>query len=365
MVAAPITASAPGKVILCGEYAVLDALPALVIAVDRRVTLHLEPMSSDVSLAGHIVLDTPGLHASSVMARWSEDGVLQATMAEHVQFFLKVFTPLFAHYAQLLPELAARFRASCWHLVVDSRALFDGDKKLGLGSSAALTVAVDSLLIKVFSALLGERSFVIDSLHHKPTPMRWQRLHTVHSLAQGKRGSGVDIAASLYGNAVQFCDKPDTGPCIAPYNLPVGMYYAFVWTGISASTPAYLASLSVWKTQNASQYQQFLMDFSRPLQALTASSDCEVALLALAEFTDVLYAFSCATGLGIFAQGHASLYQQSKALDRVVYKPCGAGGGDLGMVFSDSEAALARFLATVTSSGFTVLDLAMDAQGGQ
>ncbi|MDH3305214.1 MAG: hypothetical protein OEM92_08415, partial [Gammaproteobacteria bacterium] len=32
-------ASAPGKLVLCGEYAVLDGAPAVCMAVDRRATV--------------------------------------------------------------------------------------------------------------------------------------------------------------------------------------------------------------------------------------------------------------------------------------------------------------------------------------
>ncbi|MDH3638826.1 MAG: hypothetical protein OES09_10250, partial [Gammaproteobacteria bacterium] len=36
-----ITASAPGKIVLLGEYAVLAGVPALVMAIDRRAEVQL------------------------------------------------------------------------------------------------------------------------------------------------------------------------------------------------------------------------------------------------------------------------------------------------------------------------------------
>ncbi|MCW8846391.1 MAG: hypothetical protein OQK99_11185 [Gammaproteobacteria bacterium] len=39
--------SAPGKLILAGEYAVLDGAPGLVMAVDRRARVSLEPSSDE------------------------------------------------------------------------------------------------------------------------------------------------------------------------------------------------------------------------------------------------------------------------------------------------------------------------------
>ena len=42
-----LIASAPGKVVLCGEYAVLDGAPAISMAVNRRALVTLIPVSGD------------------------------------------------------------------------------------------------------------------------------------------------------------------------------------------------------------------------------------------------------------------------------------------------------------------------------
>ena len=90
-----VGASAPGKALLCGEYAVLEGAPAVVAAVDRRVTVS-----------------------------WTDDVV---SMPPEVEATL---------------ELG---RARCGNvpgmLTVDARALRREDIKLGLGSSAAAAAA--------------------------------------------------------------------------------------------------------------------------------------------------------------------------------------------------------------------------------
>ena len=50
-----ITASAPGKFVLSGEYAVLDGAPAVCVAVDRRARVSIEPYDSD-----HCIVQAPG-----------------------------------------------------------------------------------------------------------------------------------------------------------------------------------------------------------------------------------------------------------------------------------------------------------------
>ena len=44
-----VIASAPGKVILCGEYAVLDGAPAICMAVDRRARVEITEIDGDIS----------------------------------------------------------------------------------------------------------------------------------------------------------------------------------------------------------------------------------------------------------------------------------------------------------------------------
>ena len=45
-----ISATAPGKLVLLGEYAVLENSPAIVTAVNRRATITIEQTGQDISL---------------------------------------------------------------------------------------------------------------------------------------------------------------------------------------------------------------------------------------------------------------------------------------------------------------------------
>jgi phosphomevalonate kinase len=47
----------------------------------------------------------------------------------------------------------------------------------------------------------------------------------------------------------------------------------------------------------------------------------------------------------------------------VCYKPCGAGGGDFGVVFALEPDRLARVERLVADAGFRCLPLAVDEQG--
>src|SRR5262245_32806891 len=104
-------ARAPGKLILTGEYAVLDGAPALVIAVDRRaIARQTRP---------------PPPRGSS-------------------PFLVAVAAEIAARRGEGDPAAARAMRVA-----VDSSAFYDGTTKLGLGSSAAVTVAATALALGV------------------------------------------------------------------------------------------------------------------------------------------------------------------------------------------------------------------------
>ena len=96
--------SAPGKVILSGEYAVLRGAPAVVMAVDRRAVVTVEPGDAEIRCIGL-------------------EGRTDTLLVDCVLGALGRERP------------AARF-------TLDTSAFSDGPEKLGIGSSAALAVSV-------------------------------------------------------------------------------------------------------------------------------------------------------------------------------------------------------------------------------
>jgi phosphomevalonate kinase len=69
-----------------------------------------------------------------------------------------------------------------------------------------------------------------------------------------------------------------------------------------------------------------------------------------------------AAGLGIYSQAHRTLDRLANSA-QVVYKPCGAGGGDIGIAVSDDNLALNTFDALSIRASFLTLDLEIAAHG--
>ena len=66
--------------------------------------------------------------------------------------------------------------------------------------------------------------------------------------------------------------------------------------------------------------------------------------------------------LGIFDVGHAKL-ADAAASAGIVYKPCGAGGGDLGIVIASAASDVAAFIDTARHHNFKQLSMAIDETG--
>ena len=80
----------------------------------------------------------------------------------------------------------------------------------------------------------------------------------------------------------------------------------------------------------------------------------------------MLRQFSIDHDLGIFDAGHDELADLAASVD-LVYKPCGAGGGDIGIVMTgergDDNRELDQFCNKAEAGGFQLLSLLPDPSG--
>lgn len=339
-----VTTSAPGKVVILGEYAVLEGAPALVMAVDRRATVRLETHSRpDWSVSA------PGWAEGQARFRirtggqsWPE-GTGRFSLARHV------IEDFFAWHDSA-PGAWLPF-----DLVLDSRPLSEaGARKIGLGSSAALTVA-----------LCGALGYYAATQHEVPVMPELSTLIDIHAGLQGGRGSGLDVAASLHGGLVEYRRQPSPRAC--PSALPVDLDYCFVWTGRPAATGDFLALIERWRRDNEGQYLGAigpLIELAGAGVRAAGGNDSDDFLRLLDEYTTALESLGDASGTDILSRPHRRLRDLGRR-HGVVYKPCGAGGGDIGIGVCRDPEAMAAFRDALEAEGFQTLSLSIDRAGVQ
>ncbi|HEX7339512.1 MAG TPA: hypothetical protein VF271_06205 [Rhodanobacteraceae bacterium] len=333
-----VAASAPGKLVMTGDYAVLEGAPALVMAVNRRARVEVESTTDDAFL-----VNAPDLAIHAARGRLCGDAVQWETdtaTADQLRLVTAVVEYLARHGHK---QVAADMR-------LDTHAFFDADAhaKLGLGSSAALTVALTAAL---------------ETLAGNPMP-DVAGMIAMHRQMQGGRGSGLDIATSLLGGTVLYRlqdDEPQAERVAWPERLGV----CCVWSGQSASTGDALAHLAQWRLLHARDYGRFMRSLTDTAQAVAnavRAGDATSAESGMGVYGAMLASFGKAAGIDIVSAPHRQLQALAKACG-AAYKTCGAGGGDVGAALSTDKDRLAQFAHEARAAGFHVLDLGLGDAG--
>lgn len=320
-----IQTSAPGKVIVTGEYAVLAGAPAICLAVDRRA--HVSISSSDNEF--HSVL-APGHSEAVGRFRADENGLEWIEGGADFELFAAAWRRVAAVPGENLS------------IVLDSNEFIDMEScsKIGIGSSAALTVALTAALDIAAS---GGRSI-------------YRIAAAAHRDFQGGLGSGADVACSLAGGVIEFRmgNEPDRA-----LQWPDDLEYALLWSGVAADTGDKLQKLQ--KSDASSTCGELAAAANVVASAWHDNKSTDI-VAAIQSYTSTLRRFDVDHELGIFDAGHAEL-ADCAATSGVVYKPCGAGGGDVGIALACDASAIAAFISLATEKGFKHLRMAIETTG--
>lgn len=346
-----IQASAPGKLVLLGEYALLHGAPAMVAAIDRRVTLEVVPTDRNSGNSLDIThLKTGPMPVDPDTLAFGSDN-LTDDQADEVRAIMAVLrsTKMFSY--------ARRKYNRSLSLTIDASPLFSGGGiKYGFGSSAAITVAISGL-----AAFLRDNSTIhANQLLHRS-------IH-IHRSMQSQMGSGIDVAASTVGGILKFQLTHASDHSLPSLNrlAPLsGVLVTAVWTGQSASTAFFLAGLARFKARQPKAYRivmQRLTHVCRQGMAAYQKRQPSRFLAAIDEYSRGLIDLSIQSDLPIFSPVHQQLARIARD-GGGLYKPSGAGGGDVGLSFTDNPRKRDRMAAGFTRAGFQVFDLKWGVNG--
>ncbi len=346
-----IRVQAPGKMLLIGEYAVLEGCEALVLAVDRQAEVSAQKLSGNefavASPSLGILEALPFVFTKSGKLRF--DPNLDVRSRYKLAFFKKVFEFFVARNG--LPDRPAL------RLTLQTDAFYSAEwrRKLGFGSSSALTVALYKALDAAWELRLTSEQLFRLAL-------------AAHRFVQGNIGSGIDVAASFSGRVIQY--KMNTGDAwkqelpkaVPPWpDLPM----AVIWSGNSASTKEMVASVSRLKETDLSLYRQLIkrlcMESSGAVQAYVREN-ITLFLRHTARFRDALRQLGAQSGTPIFTRAHEELVELAETRN-CVYKPSGAGGGDIGILFAPDQEKLKTALNAIEERGYKRLAVGMAPAG--
>ena len=322
-----IATSAPGKIVLSGEYAVLAGAPAICTAVSRRARVAITESPGErhrVVAPGYSDVEGRFTTASGYV-RWQQGGEEYPL----VNAVWRLMQPVVASSLTLMLD-TSEFREAT------------SGAKTGIGSSAALTVALVAALANVSTSKHDVAATASDA----------------HREFQRGTGSGIDIACSIAGGLIEYRMQDRY---VAAVDWPRGLHHALLWSGIPVSTGT---QLQRWQQASAKPSLDALLDASRSVAASWREGDAAALLEQYHNYGDALAAFGDDHGLGIYAAGHAELAAAARQ-QGLFYKPCGAGGGDVGIVLGMDANAVAGFAAEARDFGFRQLDVALQAPGAR
>jgi phosphomevalonate kinase len=333
---------APGKLILTGEYAVLENAPALVAGI--AVYAKAKIKKSDNS------------YSTFISANIGQNSLKFEFRSKNVRFMNNKEKQSFPYIRSLLNEFSfLKFEnLSPFCLEIDTKDFFtESGNKYGLGSSAAATVAAALALSYFMEIDLDKKSLM-------------QLVSRSHMKAQGEMGSGIDLAASVYGGV--FCFKKSQAN-VYPQSLkfPHNLQWMPVWTGKSASTSELVKKIDMFKHTNYNQYTRIInqMRITSEKACIEFAEDRTDSFLhCITDYYHQMDELTQISGVPIISDEHKKLAQISMSLG-AYYKPSGAGLGDFGLVFFNSNYTRQKFISALEDTPFRIVPLHLDYEGAR
>lgn len=310
--------SAPAKIMLFGEYAVLEGHPAVALCLDRRIACEVRRGPAD----GRLRLEADGVFDGLVDL---PAGLLADESPPSSE--LALLWPVLRRHVPQAGGLSLRFVA-------------DFPPAWGLGSSSASTLAAVAALRDVCG---GAAVAPIDLFDEVRAAQRSLQGHA----------SGYDVAAQLLGGYVRF--QSADPPQLERLELPGDDFdWVVAWSGRKAGTGAMIRDVRGRFPEGHVIYSEIGGVSDEGIAALVGGD-----ARRLGRALDAGHALL--ERLGAVPDEAAAIVRALQAdPDILGARLCGAGGGDCILVLSADRSHAS---ACVRAHGLDVLDIGPEAQG--
>lgn len=349
-----VEASAPGKLYIAGEYAVVEpGHPAILVAVDQFLTVRVEETSETGSIQSFQYSDVP--------LRWRrENGEMVLDKRENPFHYLLAAIDQTEKFVKESGQ-----DLSVYHLTVESELDSSSGLKYGLGSSAAVTVGTVRALLKYYGIEdKDDIVFKLSSLAH---------------LSLDSNGSFGDIAAATYTGWLAYCsfDRHWVREQSSHHTIsemiqmnwpkmnverltpPPHLRLLIGWTGSPASTTQLVDQVKKKREAKESSYETFLIESKKCVEDMIEAfreNNLQNIQLEIRRNRQLLKKMSERTGVSIETPALSNLCDFAEVFHGAA-KSSGAGGGDCGIALFDQKAGLLDLVTRWENNGITLLPL--------
>lgn len=347
---------------VAGEFAVLEkGYPLIVMAVDRYVYTTISDDSTYTFTSENF-----GLH--NLTWQYNGERVIFDNFSPRLKFVTSALTTVLTYLKERKIETTPF--AMCVRSELDDE---ETGAKYGLGSSAAVVTSVVTAVLEKFLQYRPARSLI------------FKLAAIAHVRTQGS-GSGADIAASTYGGVIHYksfqanwltyelrktkkiipiIQKKWDYLHIKQIRFPEKIHVCIGWTGKPASTKNLVGEIAKLKRTDWSSYKRFLRSSRTAVNDILKSiarSDQKLFFEGINKNRHALATLGEIARVPIETEKLARLSDVAEQLNGAG-KLSGAGGGDCGIAFLQSEVNCEQLYERWKKYHIQPLDIVIDRAG--
>lgn len=358
-----MTIKVPGKLMIAGEFAVLEPHQNLIVmAVNRFVyTTWKQSSKNRVTFQDFKLNDLDWEYKDGAIKIHSSD--------DRVSFVETAMTIAFTYLEE------HGIRPDPFELTIKSELDDKSGIKYGLGSSAAVVTSVITAILK-------------RHLPNDPSAALVFKLAAISHVKTQGNGSGADVAASSYGGMLQYASfqadwlsdalkntdtltallKTDwTYLSVKPIQIPKDIYICVGWTGNPASTAKLVNKILQLKSANRTLFDKFLQTSEMAVKGILKGIEEQNTSLIL---EGVKQNRKTLATVGRHADAPVETPLLSELCDLAEQyggagKPSGAGGGDCGIAFMPSKKKAEDLMKAWIQAGIKPLDIKINPYGAK
>lgn len=319
----PVTASAPGKLMLSVGYAVVHGHPTIVTAVNQRLSATVRKNGVDV-----FHLEAPDLGLSSYTKTMADLG--KRDLPKAVRFI----EMLYKRFLEMHPQNEG--------IVVTTNSDFGAH--YGFGSSSAVTVAFAKALLHLYGVEMSNKELF---------DLCYQAVIDVQGV-----GSGYDIAAAIWGGTLLYVKPARRVEMVSVADLPIVVAYS----GQKADTPTLIRLVDSVLEREPERINHIFDDIGHIAEGLAEA-------IQEKDWAKMGYLFNRsqanAAQLGVSSSVLENLITVATEAGAFGATSSGAAGGDcvLAAYNPDDFDSKQRIVDAWKRAGAEVVDVALNAEG--